>query len=408
MQSECDVAIIGAGPAGAVAAANLARRGWRVSVFERGHFPRFSIGESLLPQCMQFLEEAGLLDCVRAKQFQTKDGAAFQHGPRAQALDFAEKSARGPSTTFEVTRADFDEALAKGAAEAGAAIHFGAQVNAFHPAPDGPARLSVTTADGAPREIQAQIVLDASGYGRTLARLLKLERPSTMPTRTALFRHVDDRIADADFDRDKILISINPNNPAIWYWLIPLAGGRSSIGVVGAHDDIVAAGGDDEARLTTLVQASGRMGALLANAAPVRDVERLTGYSASVSALSGPGWALLGNAAEFLDPVFSSGVTIALKSASLAADAAHRQLSGEDVDWATAFDAPLTGGVEVFRAFVEAWYTGQLQHIIMNQPESGNKLKSMIISILAGYVWDEENLFVQDPKRYLKLVHELC
>lgn len=408
MRSECDVAIIGAGPAGAVAAANLARRGWRVSVFERDHFPRFSIGESLLPQSMQFLDEAGLLECVRAKGFQVKDGAAFQHGPRAQALNFAEKSADGPAETFEVTRADFDETLAKGAADAGADVHFGAEITAFAPATDAPARLTVTAEGGAPREVSAHIVLDASGYGRTLARLLNLERPSTMPTRTALFRHVDDHISDDAFDRGKILISINPDNPGVWYWLIPLAGGRSSIGVVGAHDDIMAAGDDDDERLSSLVRASGRMGALLGAAQPVREVGRLTGYSASVSALSGPGWALLGNAAEFLDPVFSSGVTIALKSASLAADAAHRQLSGEDVDWSKAFDAPLSGGVEVFRAFVEAWYTGQLQHIIMNQPETANKLKSMIISILAGYVWDDENLFVRDPKRYLKLVHELC
>ncbi|MGB0854721.1 MAG: NAD(P)/FAD-dependent oxidoreductase [Pikeienuella sp.] len=410
MQTECDVAIIGAGPAGAVTAANLARRGWRVSVFEQGTFPRFSIGESLLPQSMHFIEEAGLLDCVQAKGFQRKDGAAFQHGPRAQALNFNEKSADGWAETFEVTRADFDETLANGAVAAGANISFGTKVTAFTPAKDGVARLTIAKQGEDERTIKTRLVLDASGFGRTLAQLLALERPSGLPTRTALFRHVHDHIDNqADhFDRDKILISIHPTNPTIWYWLIPLANGKSSIGAVGSHDDILAFGDDDTARLDALVAASGHMGALLKNAVPARDVARLTGYSASVTSLSGPGWALLGNAAEFLDPVFSSGVTIALKSASLAAGAAHRQLSGETVDWKADFESPLLGGVEVFRAFVEAWYTGQLQHIIMNQPSETSKLKSMIISILAGYVWDEENLFVQNPKRYLKLVHELC
>lgn len=408
MRETCDVAIIGAGPAGSVAAANLARRGWRVTVFEQGRFPRFSIGESLLPQSMHFIEEAGLLDVVRGAGFQRKDGAAFQHGPRAQALNFAEKTAAGHSSTFEVTRADFDDALAKGADAAGADIRFETRVTAFDYTADTGATLSVQSGDGASYDVNARMVLDASGFGRSLARLLDLERPSGFPPRTSLFRHIEDRIDDARFDRDKILISIHPTEPGIWYWLIPLAGGRSSVGVVGAAEVIEGFGNDDDSRFARLVSQSGLMGELLTNATPVRDIGRLSGYSASVSSLSGPGWALLGNAAEFLDPVFSSGVTIAMKSASLAAEATHRQLSGQTVDWKADFEAPLLGGVEVFRAFVESWYTGQLQHIIMNQPQGPNKLKQMIISILAGYVWDQDNLFVQNPKRYLKLVHEIC
>jgi len=119
MYSEADVAIIGAGPAGSVAAASLARKGWRVAVFEQSRFPRFSIGESLLPQSMQFLDEAGLLARVEAAGFQLKDGAAFQQGDMSQSLEFGEKSATGWSSTFEGTRADFDQGLAAGAGAAG-------------------------------------------------------------------------------------------------------------------------------------------------------------------------------------------------------------------------------------------------------------------------------------------------
>lgn len=407
MNNDVDVAIIGAGPAGSVAAANLARRGWRVSVFEQSRFPRFSIGESLLPQSMDFIEEAGLLGDVQALGFQPKNGAAFQQGPQAQSLNFADKSATGWSTTYEVTRADFDQALAQGAAAAGAEVLFDTRVSEFTPTQSG-ASLLVTTGDAPPRRVSARLVLDASGFGRSLARMLKLEKPSGFPTRTSLFRHVKDNISDPTFDRSKILISIHPTHPAIWYWLIPLANGISSVGVVGEDAEIAAFGADDEARFQRLVTESGRMGELLTGATPHRELGRLTGYAASVSSLSGPGWALLGNAAEFLDPVFSSGVTIALKSASLAAGAAHRHLSGEAVDWKAEFETPLMNGVEVFRAFVQAWYTGELQYIIMNQPAEANKLKSMIISILAGYVWDQDNLFVQNPQRYLKLVKQLC
>lgn len=408
MRTEFDVAIIGAGPAGSVAAACLARKGWRVGVFEQGHFPRFSIGESLLPQSMQFLEEAGLLARVQAAGFQAKNGAAFQHGDRAQSLSFCEKSATGWSSTFEVTRADFDQILAEGAADAGAEFCFGTGVTGFAQTDTGMSTLSVVDQMDQTHSISARLVLDASGFGRSLARMLSLERPSGFPVRSSLFRHVVDHIDDADFDRDKILISIHPDNPSTWYWLIPLANGLSSVGVVGTEADIELAGDDDAQRFARLVRESGRMGELLARSTPTRDVARLTGYSASVTSLTGPGWVLLGNAAEFLDPVFSSGVTIALKSASLASDVAHRQLSGELVDWKADYERPLSGGIDIFRAFVESWYAGELQRIIMNQPQEPNRLKEMIISVLAGYVWDETNLFVQNPKRYLNLVAALC
>jgi flavin-dependent dehydrogenase len=122
--------------------------------------------------------------------------------------------------------------------------------------------------------------------------------------------------------------------------------------------------------------------------------------------LHGPSFSLLGNAGEFLDPVFSSGVTIAMRSASLVAPLVAKHLGGQTVDWNREYDIPLRLGVDAFRAFVDSWYRGAFQDIIFNknqQPE----VKAMICSILAGYAWDRENAYVADPRR-LKILEELC
>ena len=128
---------------------------------------------------------------------------------------------------------------------------------------------------------------------------------------------------------------------------------------------------------------------------------------ANVKTLHGPGFALLGNAAEFLDPVFSSGVTIAMRSASMAAAVLHRQLQGEAVDWQTEFAEPLKRGVDTFRCYVEGWYAGTFQDVIYH-PDSSPQIRRMISAILAGYAWDERNPFVSEPKRRLRMLSDIC
>ncbi len=376
-----------------------------MEVLERAHFPRFSIGESLLPQSMAFLKEAGLLEAIECEGFQLKTGSMFRRGPDEQIFDFSDKTADGWATTYQVSRGRFDQILADGAAKKGAIVRYGEQVTDFTPGEEQ-VRLKVRKDDGSERQITARFALDASGFGRVLARLLDLDRPSSLPCRRSLFTHVKDHMRPEAYDRNKILISVHPDDPAIWYWLIPLKDGLSSVGVVGLEPTIEAAGDDDEERLRSLVSASGFMRELLANSEPVRPVDGITGYSRGVSSLVGPGYAMLGNAAEFLDPIFSSGVTIAVKSANLASHVLGRHLAGRPVDWHREYVDPLTIGIETFRAFVEAWYDGSLQRIVFSQPRSTNRLKKMIISVLAGYAWDAENRFVQNPRRYLAAVGE--
>jgi flavin-dependent dehydrogenase len=407
LTSKTDVAIIGAGPAGSVSAAILASKGYNVEVVERTHFPRFSIGESLLAQSIELLQEAGLIEDIDAHGFQYKDGAAFHRNGKYTAIYFPDKSAPGPSTTFQVMRSDFDHLLAKGAEKKGAKISYGQEVIAFESDTDG-AAVAVRDEAGAERRIEARFVLDASGFGRTLSRLCKLETPSDFPVRRAVFGQVVDHITEPTFDRKKILVSIHPDNQQIWYWLIPLRDGLSSIGAVGPQEDVEAAGANDHERLWNLIAEVPYKANVLANAEVYRPAATIIGYACNVKSLVGPSYALLGNAAEFLDPVFSSGVTIALKSASLATGLIDRQFKGEPVDWESEFSKELYVGIDAFRECVDAWYSGVLQQIIFNRPKELNDVTRQLTSLLAGYAWDRNNMFVKSPKRTMRTVAEWC
>ncbi|HYE47243.1 MAG TPA: tryptophan 7-halogenase [Caulobacter sp.] len=403
MSEKLDVVIIGAGPSGAAAAAFLRQKGRSVEVIEKTHFPRFSIGESLLAQSIAILDDAGLLPAVQAGAFQFKDGAAFQLEDQYKAIYFPDKSAEGPGTTIQVMRSKFDKILADGAAEMGAKVVYGEEVTAFE-SDDSGVKLTVRNEAGEVRAIEARFCLDGSGFGRTLSRLLDLEVPSNFPPRQGIFCQVIDNIDDPTFDRNKILVSVHPEHRHVWYWLIPLADGITSMGVVGSPEIIQAAGADEQERLDNLVGATTRMKEVLKNKQPYRTPGTIHGYACSVKSLYGPSYALLGNAAEFLDPVFSSGVTIALKSAQLATGLIDRQLNGETVDWQKEFSDELYVGIDTFRACVATWYDESLQRIIFNKPDETNDIVRHLTSVLAGYAWDRENPIVQQPEKYLRTV----
>jgi flavin-dependent dehydrogenase len=395
--------VIGAGPAGSIAAALLKRRGHDVLVLERQKFPRFSIGESLLVHCLDFVAEAGMLDAVNAAGFQYKNGAAFARDGAYSDYDFGDRFTPGRPSTFQVQRAQFDDLLAKEAARQGVEIRYEVEITAVsEPGPSWGRTLTARSVNsGETRAIEADFILDASGFGRTLPKLLNLETPSKFPVRQAIFTHVADHIRDGAFDRNKILVTVHPAHADVWFWLIPFSGGRTSLGVVATKEFLERGpAGLPEQKLRALVAETRGLASLLADAEWDTPVRELHGYAANVKTMAGPGFALLGNAAEFLDPVFSSGVTIAMRSASMAVAVLHRQLSGETVDWKREFEEPLRKGVDCFRAYVEAWYDGRFQSIVFSKGQTP-EIRRMISSVLAGYAWDQTNPFVAEPQRRL-------
>ncbi len=400
------VVIIGAGPAGCVAAAILQNKGHQVCIIERELFPRFSIGESLLPQCMEFIEQAGMLQAVEQAGFQLKTGAAFLHQDRLSEFCFADKFTQGFDSTYQVQRDRFDALLASEAERMRVEIRWQQSVLEADFSTAKPL-LTIATAEQKQYQLEADFVLDASGFGRVLPRLLKLEKASDFPCRQSLFTHLQDGIDDVQYNRDKIRIIVHPEHRDVWYWLIPFSNGRCSLGVVAEPMFFQSIGDDIEQVFRELVGQEPGLAKLLANARYDTSVNSIKGYSADVTRLYGEGYALLGNAGEFLDPVFSSGVTIAMKSASLAAAVLDKQLSGQQVNWQQEFVEPLQKGVETFRSFVTAWYAGDLQDVVFFDRQQSN-IKAMICSILAGYVWDENNPYVKNSKARLKTLAELC
>lgn len=415
----CDVVIIGAGPSGSSAAALLRQRGYHVIMLEKQYFPRFSIGESLLPQCMVFLQEAGLLETVEqhaeACHFQYKNGAAFLRGKQSNYYDFSEKWSEGPATTYQIRRAVFDQLLAGKAAELGTDLRFGHEVVAVNVAPEHP-ELMVRDEHGQDYQIKSKFLLDASGFGRILPKFLDLERPSDFPVRRAVFGHIDDglnQLPDGEFDRNKILITVHQKDHRAWYWLIPFADGRSSFGIVAEQsffDHYQFSETDPESLLALfkrILADEPDLSNKLRHMTFDTPLRTLVGYSADVKRLADRNFALLGNAGEFLDPVFSSGVTIALKSSSLVVPLLHRVLQGEQVDWLEDYEKPLRKGIQVFRAYVEAWYEGEFQDVVFSEQQN-DKIRRMISSLLAGYAWDENNPIYRNARARLSTLAAYC
>ena len=401
-----DVLIIGAGPSGAVAAAMLVRKGFRVLVLEKRHFPRFVIGESLLPAALSYLEEAGLADAVHAAGFQRKYGVLFTWKARCEAYDFRDNSSGKNGEIYEVKRAQFDRILIEGAQKQGAVVRFGATVSAYRDLEDG-AEVDVVDESGHSDTLAARFVLDASGYGRVLAKLLDLDTPSDLAPREAFATHIRDNITAADYDRDMITIATLPEDRKKWMWLIPFSDGTASIGVV-AEKGRFEAGREDRRQLRAHALEVPFFRRVLGDAqweigVPVL---RFEAFSVNVKSLYGRHFALLGNAGEFLDPVFSSGLMIALYSAKLATGVLVRALRGEKVDWKTQYSDALNVGVRVFKTYVEGWYDGRFQEMIY-AADGNTQIKRHIGAILAGYAWDRDNPFVSAPERRLKMVSEV-
>ena len=408
--SNFDVVIIGAGPSGSVAAALLCAKGYTVKIIEKQHFPRFSIGESLLPQCMEFLEQANMLSAVNNAAaelgFQFKNGAAFVRGDSYSDFNFAHKFTPGYSNTFQVQRAGFDHLLAIEAEKQGANITWGHEITAINLNGDRPV-LDAKDEQGNTYQVSAAFVLDASGFGRILPRLLSLDRPSAFPPRTSLFTHIKDNFVAEEFDREKIRVVIHSQHRDVWFWVIPFSNGRCSLGVVAKQDFFQGMNEDLTLALQNIIAQEPGLKHLLRHSEFDTPVRKITGYSADVSSLSGKGFALLGNAGEFLDPVFSSGVTIAMKSASMAAKLLDKQLQGNSVDWEKEYSDPLRFGVNTFRTFVEAWYDGRFQDIIF-APNQSNSIREMICSVLAGYAWDANNPYVKNSERRINTLANIC
>jgi len=396
---EVDVLIIGAGPSGCVAASYLHNQGMNIKVVEKSKFPRFVIGESLLPRCMDHFEEVGLLDVIKDYGFEIKKGARFLRDDIVCNFDFSKKHTAGWDWTWQVTRADFDHILAKELVNRGVDISFEHEVVDVRFNEDGTSNTSIKDEEGNLYFVHAKYIIDSSGYGRVLPRLLDLDKPSAIPEHSSIFAHVkDSRRPEGE---EGTLITFDVLDKDTWLWVIPFSNGDTSIGFVGLNEFIDSFEGDTAERLQSMLKHSkyyhDRFEGLDFKFPPVS----IKNFSKSVKQLYGKGYALTGNSAEFLDPVFSSGVTFATESALKAAKLVTKELNNEPVDWEVEYTDYIMKGVNVFSTYVKEWYTGNLQTLFFHRPENPD-VKRQICAVLAGYVWDDTNPFVKKHDRLVK------
>lgn len=395
-----DVVIIGAGPAGTIAAAKLLKEGKTVLILEKMVFPRFVIGESLLPHCMDFLDELDLLPCIEALKFQEKNGVTFYHDDEICDFLFADQYTDGWKYTWQVKRADFDYTLAKEVEKRGATVCFEATVTDVKTS-NTLQTVSYLSSKGEAIDVSCKFVLDASGYGRVLPRLFDMEVPVATPPRGAVFAHIKDLNRTEKAGRNIFVHAFN-NNTA-WIWSIPFSDGTTSVGIVGDADFIKECEKNEFALFNKNISEFPGLNGRFKDAPQLFEPKVILNYAVSVKKMHGEGFALCGNSTEFLDPIFSSGVTFAISSGYKSADLVVKQLNGAIIDWDTEYEQVMKDGVNVFRSYVNAWYNGTLATIFFSKHREEQFMKQ-ICSVLAGYVWDKTNPFVKKHERILGTV----
>jgi len=386
-----EVIVVGGGPSGATTATLLAKHGHRVLLLERAKFPRHHIGESLMPNTYYVFERLGVLEKMKSSDFVRKESVQFvsASGKDSAPFFFPDRDPHERSRTWQVTRSRFDQMMLENARACGVEVI--EQANVKEVLFDGDRALGVRVAiGGETRDIHAPVTVDATGQSGIISRQLKLRYGDEMLKNAVIYSYWKGAQRDSGRNFGATLVIALPSKRG-WFWFIPLEDDITSIGVVAPPDYLYNGRGDDAgAILDEEIANTPGLARRVANAERVKPIYTTADFSYRSRRASGDGWVLVGDAFGFLDPLYSSGVMLALKSGELAAETIHEALAAGDLSEKrlSKFGPMVAEGMQRIRMFVYAYYdpTFSMGGFVKQYPH----LKDPITRVLIGDVFDED------------------
>lgn len=386
-----DCVIVGGGPAGATVGTLLADYGHRTLILERARFPRHHIGESLMPQTYWTFKRLGMLDKLKASDFPHKESVQFvsASGQDSQPYFFADRDPNEWSVTWQVKRDRFDEMMLDNARKHGVDVREGVQAREV--LLNGNCAVGVRVIEsGTTRDIAAKVVVDATGMSALLSRQLNIRLPDPRLRNAAIYAYYKGALRDEGRNAGATIIVHTPGRKG-WFWFLPLPDDVTSVGVVAPPCYLCTGRGDDP--LATLEEEIADCPGIRRRLESARRVSRAyvtSDFSYCATRVAGDGWVLVGDAYGFLDPIYSSGVFLALKSGEFAADAIHEALESGDVSGKQlgCFERRLAAGMHLIQQLVYVFYDPSFSFGRFNREHP--ECKDHIVRLLIGDVFNDE------------------
>jgi flavin-dependent dehydrogenase len=392
MNQPYDCIVIGGGPAGSTTSTILADYGHRVLLLERSKFPRHHIGESLMPQTYWTLKRIGMLEKLKASDFTVKESVQFVNssGQMSQPYYFPDRDPNEWSTTWQVKRDRFDKMMLDNALEHGVEVreNVGVKEVLF----DGRRAVGVRAMmDGAPRDIHCKVVIDATGVNALLSRQLGIREGEPGLKNAAIYAYWKGALRDEGRNAGATLVIYTPDKQG-WFWSIPLENDITSIGIVAKPQYLITGRGDDP--LTTLeyeIENCPGIRSRLVHAERVSHAYVTSDFTYRARRIAGDGWVLAGDAFGFLDPIYSSGVFLALKMGELTADSVHEALTANDVSASRLgrHGPKVARGMQLIRQLVYAFYQPKFSFGEFNR--AFPQYHDQVVRLLIGDVFDKED-----------------
>jgi flavin-dependent dehydrogenase len=399
--SSADVVVIGGGPAGSTVSTLIAQKGYRVKLYERERFPRFHIGESLIPETFWVFERLKMLDKMKASPFVKKYSVQFVNaeGKQSAPFYFHDNKPHECSQTWQVIRSEFDLLMLQNAEEQGVEVHQATRVLEVLFEGSRAVGVRIQKEAGTQEEVRARVVVDASGQSTMLQNRFKLRLWDPVLNKGAIWTYWRGAYRDSGRDEGATMV-IQTTNRQGWFWYIPQHDDTVSVGVVAPFDYLFKNRGSHEQTYNEEVEACAAVKQRVSSGRRVTGYFATKDYSYRSKEVAGDGWVLVGDAFGFLDPLYSSGVLLALKSGELAADAITDGLAKGDTAaaqlgrWGDMFNR----GVDRMRRLVCEYYDGfSFGKFVRTFPQ----FKGLVTDLLIGDLFTERVDAVWQPMESL-------